>query len=182
MHAVNGLDALEDVLDRVVHRILAGLDRQTLVAHILQRDDLSLHFLLGQLLARNVLVLQMIRAVKTSVHTVVGQVQRGEHDDAVAVERQFDLLGDLVHFLDLLRDLAGQEHGGLAVGQACAAAAVPDLHGAGLLEDLVDQLDVVLVGLGVRQGRLDLLVVDEFLCFQGFRIIDCHFKNSPFLF
>ena len=164
--AVNCVDALQNVLDRVVLGILAGLDCETLVSHILQRDDLGADLLLGQLLARDMLVLEMIRAVKTSVDAVVGQIQRRKEHDAVAVEGQLDLLGDLKHLLDLLRDLAGEQDGGLAVGQAGAGAAVGRLAGAGLLEDLVDQLDIVLVLLSVSDRSEDLLVVDKLLSLE----------------
>ncbi len=174
MHAVDGVDAIEDVLNGVVHRVLAGLDGQPLVAHVLQRDDLGPHLLLRQLAPGDVLVFQVIGTVQAAVDAVVGQVQRREHHDAVAVEGQLDLLGDLVHPLDLLRDLAGQQHRGLPVGQARAGAAVALLHGARLLQDLVDQLNVVLVRLGVCQRLADLRVVDELLGLEGFGIVDCH--------
>ena len=174
VHAVDGVDALEDVLDGVVHRVLAGLDGQALVAHVLQRDHLGADLVLGQLAAGDVPVLHVIGTVHATVHAVVGQVQRREDHDAVAVEGQLDLLGDLVHALDLLRDLAGQQHRGLPVGQARAGAAVAALHRARLLQDLVDQLHVVLVRLGVLQRGADLLVVDELLRPQGFGIVLSH--------
>ena len=160
---VNGIDALQDVLDGVVHRVLAGLDGQALVAHVLQRDDLRAHLVLRQLPAGDVLVLQVIGAVQAAVDAVVRQVQRREHHDAVAIEGQLDLLGDLVHLLDLFRDLAGQQHRGLPVRQPRAGAAVSLLHGARLFKDLVDQRHIVLVRLGVFQRRPNLFVVDEFL-------------------
>ncbi len=49
LDGVDGLDAFQNILDGVVDRIFTGLESQTLVAHILQSDDLPLDFLLGQL-------------------------------------------------------------------------------------------------------------------------------------
>ena len=68
---VNRFDALEDVLDGVVLRVLSRLDRQALVAHVLQRDDLLPDLLLRQLAARDGLVLHVIRTVHAAVHAVV---------------------------------------------------------------------------------------------------------------
>ena len=54
--AVDGADAVEDVADGVHGGVLARFQGQTLVAHVLQGDDLAGHFLLGQLFADDVLV------------------------------------------------------------------------------------------------------------------------------
>ena len=59
----------------------------------------------------------MVRAIQAAVHAVVREVERREHDDAVAVERELDFLGELIHLRDFLRVLAGEQHGRLAVGQ-----------------------------------------------------------------
>ena len=133
LDGVDGVDAVQHVLDGAVDRVLAGLDGQALVAHVLQGDDLFLHFLLGQLLPGDVLVLLVIGTVHAAVDAVVGQVQGREDDDAVAVKGQLDLLGQAVHLLDLLGDVAGQKHRGLPVGEARAVVAGGGLLGAGLL-------------------------------------------------
>ena len=44
---IDCVDALEDVFDRVIDGILARLDREALVSHILKRDHLCLDLLLG---------------------------------------------------------------------------------------------------------------------------------------
>ena len=164
------MDAVQHVLDGAVHRVLAGLDGQALVAHVLQGDDLFLHFLLGQLFPGDVLVLLVVGTVQTAVDAVVGQVQRREDDNAVAVEILFDLLGQGVQLLDLLGDVAGQQHRGLPVRQALALP--------GLVQNLVDELHVLLVLVGVGQGVQDFLVVDKFLGFQRLGIV--HTKHPFF--
>ena len=176
---VNRFDALEDVLDGVVLRVLSRLDRQALVAHVLQRDDLLPDLLLRQLAARDGSVLHVIRTVHAAVYAVVGQVQRRKDDDAVAVERLLDLTRDLVDLLHLLRDLAGQQHARLPMGQARAGAAGGRLPRARLFKDRVNQRFVVLVRLGVGQRLADLAVVNKFLRMQGPGIVACH-GSLPF--
>ena len=180
VHRVDGLDALQNVLDGVVLGILTRLNGQALMAHILEGNDLGAHLLLGQLLAGDLLVLQVVGAVDTAVDAVVGEVQGGEHDDAVAVEGQLDLLGDLVDLLDLLGNIAGQQDGRLAVGESRADVARLGLLGSGLIQNGVDELHVALVGLGPGQCLADLAVVDEFLCFERFGVVVCH-GDVPFL-
>ena len=96
--------------------------------HILQGDHLGAHLLLGQLFAGDVLVFEVIGAVNAAVDAVVGQVQGGENNDAVAVEGQLDLLGNAVDLFDFLGNLAGQKYRCLAVGQPRA-----DIAGLGFL-------------------------------------------------
>ena len=98
--AVDGVDAVEDVLDGVVDRVLARFHGQTLVAHILQGDDLA-----GRLsswvsfLRVMCLFFSVIGAVDAAVDAVIGQIQRREHDDAVAVELVLDAVGQPVQGL-----------------------------------------------------------------------------------
>ena len=181
LDAVNRLDALEDVFDRIVDRVLARFDCQTFVTQILQCDDLGAHLVLGQLFARNVLVLRVIRAVNAAVDAVVGQIERRKNHDAVAVKRQFDLLGQAVHLLHLFRDVAREQHGRFPVGQARAVHAGRGFLRPRLFEDAVDQRQVVLVFLRVADGLKDLLVVDELLGRERFGIIDRHCFSSSFL-
>ena len=72
LDGINGMDAVQDIFYGIVHRILTGFNGQTLMSHILQGNDFTGYLLLGQLLPRNMLVLQMIRAVQAPVHAVVG--------------------------------------------------------------------------------------------------------------
>ena len=69
--AVDRVDALQDILDRVIDRILAGLDGQTLMSHILQCNDLCTDFILRQLFTGNVLIFNVIRTIYTAVDTIV---------------------------------------------------------------------------------------------------------------
>lgn len=140
---VYGFDTLQYVFDRVVDRIFAGLQGQPLVSHILESDDFSSDVFLGQLLSGDVLVLVMIWTVDTAVDAVVGQVQRREHDDAVAVEILFDLLGHLVDLFGDLGIFTCQQHRRFPVADALAQG--------GFVQDLSHQLLVVLVLIGVPQ-------------------------------
>ena len=177
---VDGLDAVEDVFDGIVHRVLARFDGQALVAHVLQGDHLGADLLLGQLLPGDVLVFQMVGTVEAAVDAVIGEIQRRENHDAVAVVGHLDFFRDLVHPLDLLRHLAGQQNRRLPVGQAGAYIARRALFRTGFFQNLVDERDVVLVRLRVGQGFFNLLIVDKFFRFQGLGIILCHFENLPF--
>ena len=181
MDAVDGLDAVEDVLDRVVHRVFARLDGEALVPHVLQGRHLADDFLLRQLFARNVLVLQVVGTVDAAVDAVVGEVERRKQHDAVAVERELDFLGELVDFGDLFGNVAGKQHGCLAVRQPGTVHAACRRLRPRLFKERVDEFDIVFVRLGVAQGLEDFLVVDEFLRAEGFRVVVCHSSDS-FLF
>ena len=69
-----------------------------------------------------------------------------------------------------LRVFVGQQHGGLAVGKPLALA--------GFIEDGADEGPVVLVLVGIGEGLLNFLVVDELLGLQGFGVV--HGSCSPF--
>ena len=107
LDAVDGLDALEDVLYWVVDGVFAGLQGEALVSHVLQSGDFLYDFFLGEFFPRDVLVLEVVRAVNAAVHAVVGKIKGSEQDDAVAVEILFDLLRQGVDLGVLLRQLAG---------------------------------------------------------------------------
>ena len=46
LDGIDGLDALQHILDGTVHRILAGFQSQALVSHILEGNDLPPDILL----------------------------------------------------------------------------------------------------------------------------------------
>ena len=125
------------------------------MTHILERDDLSLYLLLGELLAADVLVLEVVRTVNAAVYAVVREIQRREHYDSLAVKVLLDLLGEGVYLLELFGILAGEKHARLSV--------VDTLAQLGFFDDGVDKLHIVLVFVGVTEGVEDLGVVDEFL-------------------
>ena len=166
LDGVNGVDALENVLNRVVDRVLTSLNGKTLVTHILQRDNLAGDLFLRQLFAGDMAVFRVIRTVNTAVYAVIRQIQRRKHNNTVAVERQLDLLGQLIHLLDLFGNIAGQQHGGFAMRQAGTVYAGGGLLRTGLFQNAVDQLDVALVLLGVFQRFKDFLMVDKLLCME----------------
>ena len=47
-HPIDGIDGLENVIERAIDRILAGLQGQALVAHALQRRGFQAYFRHGQ--------------------------------------------------------------------------------------------------------------------------------------
>ena len=136
------------------------------MTHILQRDNLAGNLFLRQLFAGDMAVFRVIRTVNTAIYAVIRQIQRRKHNNAVAVERQLDLLGQLIHLLDLFGNIAGQQHGGFAMRQAGTVYAGGSLLRTGLFQNAVDQLDVVLVLLGVFQRFKDFLMVDKLLCME----------------
>ena len=71
IYAVNCLDALENILNRVVYRVLACFDCKTLMPHILKCDNLCANLVLSELFSGNMLILHMIRAINAAVHAVV---------------------------------------------------------------------------------------------------------------
>ena len=161
MYAVDRVDALEDVLDRVVLRILTGLDRQSLVSHILKRDNFLTDFFLGEFLSRDRLVLRVIRAVQTSVDTVIREIKRREKHDSVTVVCLLDLFCDLEHLLDTFRIFTGQQHRRLSVGQSRTVLSCLKITRASLFKDRVDQFEVVLICFGVCQCFFDFFIIDK---------------------
>ena len=160
---IDGIDAIQNIFNGVVHRILSGFNGKPLMPHVLQGNDLPGNLLLGQLLPGNVLVLHMIGTVHTAVDAIVGQVQRGKNHDPVAVKVQLDLLRQFVYLRQLVRQLACQQHGSLPVGQT-----LPQLC---LFNDLIDQLHIRLVGICISQSVPDFIVVDKIIGAHGFYII-----------
>ena len=98
-------------------------------------------------------VLRVIRTVNAAVDTVIGQIQRREQYDPVAVKVFFDLLGQLIDLLVLIFQIAVQEHRRFPVAQP--------LSQPGFVKDLIDQLPVMFIGLRVGQRFHDLLMVDK---------------------
>ena len=151
--SVNGVDGFQHVLDGAVNRVLAGLQGQALVPHILEGHHLTANLLLGQLFSGYVFVLGVVGTVNAAVDAVVGQIQGREHHDSVAVEILLDLLGQGVYLLVFLLQIAVQQHDGFLVRQP--------LSQLRFRQDFVDQSRVVLVGLPVGQCFHDFTVVDK---------------------
>ena len=142
LDAVDGLNGLQNVLDRVVQGIFAGFQSQTLVSHVLQGNHFAANFFLSQLLAGNGFVLNVIRAVRTAVYAIVGQVEGSEHDNAVAIETLFDFPGERIDLFQELRVFAFQQYGCLPVVQALA--------GTCLFDEGTDQGSIIAVCLCIR--------------------------------
>ena len=71
LDGIDGMDAFEDIVNRVMDGVFARLDGKTLVALVLERDDLGTQFLLRQLFPRYVLVLRVIGTVYAAVYAVI---------------------------------------------------------------------------------------------------------------
>ena len=157
LDAVNRLDALEDILDRVFLRMFSGFDGEPFVSHILKGDDLLPDLILCQFFSRDVLVLTVIRAVHAAVDTVIGEIQRSKHDDTVAVKMLLDLLAQCEYLPDDLRVLAFQQGRGLCIREAFVFPA--------FFEDLVHELEIIFMFLRKSQRFFDLRIVDELFRF-----------------
>ena len=83
-------------------------------------------------------------AIHSSADTIIGQIQRGEHNDTVPGEIFFNLFRQTIHFLVFLRQIAVQKHRRLPVGQALQACC--------LLQQGFDQLIVGFIFLRVVQS------------------------------
>ena len=89
-----------------------------------------------------------------------------EQHDAVAVIGQLDLTRQLADFPVDLGVFAGQQHRGLAMRDNRAMIPGRMQVGARLLQDGPAKLQVVLMGVGVRQRFQYLGIVDELVCAQ----------------
>ena len=107
----------------------------------------------------------MVRAVGASVDAVVGQVERREHHDAVAVEIFLDLFRQLVDLLILIFERTGEKDGSLPVGESFSLLR--------FLDDRVDQFDIFLVLVCIGKCLEDFLVVDKIVCAFRIYIIHC---------
>ncbi len=155
MNAVNGVDAFQHVFNGIVHRILASLQGQALVAHVLQGDDLAGHLLLGQLLSGDVLIFQMIRTVHAAVDAIIGQVQRREDDDPVAIKIFLDLLCQGIDLLILSSSVQSKAPLPPGGSSPSAVSLFPGSHRSAPGFPCF---------LGVSQCLHDLLMVDKIIC------------------
>ena len=144
LDTVNCLDTVQHIFNRIVDRILARLQRQTFMSHILKRNYLPADFLLRQLLSGNVLIFHVVWTVHAAIHAVIRQIQRCKHDDPVSVEILLDLARQLKELLHLFRDFAVKKHCRLAVSQPFSK---PRLR-----QNLVNQFHVVFILLGIGKS------------------------------
>ena len=66
--------------------MLASLQRQTLVAHILQGDNLAAYLLLRELTARYGSILSVVGAIYAAINAVVREIEGRKHNYAVAID------------------------------------------------------------------------------------------------
>ena len=74
VYRVYRVDRLQHILYGVLRGVLARLQRQALMSHILQGDDLATYLLLRELAARYCAILGVVGAVYAAVDAVVREV------------------------------------------------------------------------------------------------------------
>ena len=114
---IDGPDGFQNVFQGVVNRVLAGFHRQALVAGADEGANLVGNLFLGQFPAGDGTVLGVVRAINTAVYTVIGQVQRREQDNAVAIKTLFDFCGQGINLFFLNRIITIHQDGSFAVGK-----------------------------------------------------------------
>ena len=160
---IDRLDGFEDVFDRVVFLMFARFEKKTLVAEVLQSDDFAFDFFLRELLALDVLVLRVVRAVGAGVDAVVREVERRKENDAGAVDVFLHAHGRVEDLLVDVFQVAGEEHGRFTVREAA--------EGGRFFQKRIDQGTVVLVFFGVGERVENFFVTDELFGHAGFRIV-----------
>ena len=150
--AVDRADALQDVVDRV-ERMLARLERQSFVPHILQGDDFVLDLLLRELPSQHRAVGSVVGTVGTPVDAEIREIEGREQHDAVAVDALLDAPRQRIN--SLVERFVGtfEQQGRLAMGQPAGRF--------GLVENRTDQGALVPVFPGVSHRPFDFVVVDE---------------------
>ena len=71
VNGVNRINALNNVLYRVINGILARLKRKALMAHVLKGNYFVPNLLLGEFFPCDVLVLQVVRTVNAAVDAII---------------------------------------------------------------------------------------------------------------
>ena len=149
---LGGVDQARGVGDEVgvVLRALAVDQDQALVAQVLQRLHLAHQLLVGEGVAHGAGEGAAEAAVLAVVAAGVAHVERGEEDDAVAVDLALQRARGLEDLLHQLRALRAKQDGRLLDGQGLLAQALGDdgADGRGVLFQTGDH-------------RLQLRVIDE---------------------
>ena len=157
LYAVDGIYALEYILDGVHERVLACLKRKALMSHILQGNDLGTNFLLSEFLAAYALVFCVIRTIYATVDAVVREIKRCEHNYAVAIETVFYLIGKSIDLLHHSGIVALQQHRSLAVCQS--------LEGTCLVEYALCKRNIGAILARILHCGAYLAVTNEFGCY-----------------
>ena len=72
LDAINRFNALQNIFNGIIHRVLSGFDGKPLMPHILKGDHFLTDLLLAQFFPSDMFVTMVIRAVCTAVHTIIG--------------------------------------------------------------------------------------------------------------
>ena len=98
LNSINGINAFQNVFNRVVYGVFSQFQRQALMSHILQSNNFLTDFLLSHLFAEDMLVFNVVWAVNTAVYAIVGKIKRGKKHNAVAVVVLFYTFGKCKNF------------------------------------------------------------------------------------
>ena len=71
LNRINRFNAIKDIFNGVVDRVLARFDCKALVPHILKRDNFLFNLILSELFSGDMLVFLVIRAIKAAVYTII---------------------------------------------------------------------------------------------------------------
>ena len=161
--AVDGVDRLEDVFDRIVFGVLARFEQKTFMPHVLQRDHFTTNFVLRELLADDVFVFCVVRAVDATIHAVIGEVEGRKEHDTLAVDVLLYLDRSVKNCLVAVREITRQEDGGFAVSEAFALRS--------LMNQCFNERTVGLMFFCISERGFNLVVVDEVLGGLRFRVV-----------
>ena len=108
--AVNGFDTFQNIFNRIIHRILTSFNSKTFMSHVLESCHFLYNFFLGQFPSGNMLIFHMVRAVHTTIDTIVGQIKRCKKYDSISIEIFLNLLCQRINLRNLLRHFTCQKY------------------------------------------------------------------------
>ena len=100
------------------------------------------------------LVLEMVRAIDTTVYAIVRQVEWGEHYDAIAIEFLLDVASQLIDTFYQISFFTFKEHGCFSMRKSLAKSS--------FFNQRLDERAVILVLAGIFQRLQYFGVADEF--------------------
>ena len=154
-YAVNRIYTFKNVLQRIQHGMFSRFQSQALMPHILQSDNFRLYLFLRHLLAEDVFILGVIRAIGAAVDAVVAQVQRRKQDNPVAIVSFFDFFGKRTDFRGDFRVFVQKQNCGFGMGQPFFFAC--------LVQNKANHRGIVAVFFRISQCAVDFRRVDKAL-------------------